>query len=142
MTGSARASPSPAHPLIAPVASVPLTHSALAQKAPLFASGEQEASLSSTAVTAFSNAILDLPFTFPELNILVVDDNLLNQRVAVRSLTKLGLERVQTAADGQEACDIVFRTSSGAHQLNAIHVVLMDSQMPVMNGFEVALSSR
>ncbi len=59
--------------------------------------------------------------------VLVVDDNLINRRVAQALVEKLGLS-VCTASSGQEALDIV-RTAS-------ISVVLMDIQMPDMDGLE------
>jgi CheY-like chemotaxis protein len=59
--------------------------------------------------------------------ILVVEDNAVNQRVAVRLLHKLGYES-DTAGNGQEALDKVSGQEYAA--------VLMDCQMPVMDGFE------
>jgi CheY-like chemotaxis protein len=61
------------------------------------------------------------------LNILVAEDNLVNQLVATRMLQKLG-HAVTLALDGQEALKAV-------EQFN-FDLVLMDIQMPVMDGFE------
>jgi two-component system, sensor histidine kinase and response regulator len=58
---------------------------------------------------------------------LVVDDNPINLKVAVRNLEKLGCE-VYTASDGREAV-------ARARELD-LDVVFMDVQMPVMDGFE------
>jgi signal transduction histidine kinase/NO-binding membrane sensor protein with MHYT domain/DNA-binding response OmpR family regulator len=66
----------------------------------------------------------DLP---AHAQILVVEDNATNQQVIIRMLEKLGL-RVSLAADGQEAIDILGRLR---HDL-----VLMDCQMPVLDGYE------
>jgi signal transduction histidine kinase/CheY-like chemotaxis protein len=63
-----------------------------------------------------------------ELTILGVDDNEINRRVLKAMLKKLG-HRMIEAASGQEAIDIV---RSGA----AIDLILMDCEMPTMNGFE------
>jgi signal transduction histidine kinase/DNA-binding response OmpR family regulator len=66
--------------------------------------------------------------------ILVVDDNPVNVKVAVAMLKKLGYETM-TALDGQESVECVrksFIPSSGVPQLAA---VLMDANMPVMDGY-------
>jgi two-component system, sensor histidine kinase and response regulator len=64
--------------------------------------------------------------TFPGKKVLLVEDNPVNQRVAKRILTKLGVE-VTIASNGAEALERV-----GAADFDA---VLMDCQMPVMDGF-------
>ncbi len=62
-----------------------------------------------------------------QLHVLVVEDNAVNQQVAVGMLEALGCY-VETAAHGREALD---RLVAGG-----IDVVLMDCQMPVMDGME------
>ena len=59
--------------------------------------------------------------------LLVVDDNLLNQRVASELLQAAGAE-CEVAGDGQQAVAMV--------QARAPDAVLMDVQMPVMDGME------
>ena len=59
--------------------------------------------------------------------VLVVDDNPINRRVARTFLERSGCE-VHTAEDGQEALDFLLVTPCDA--------VLMDCQMPRMDGFE------
>jgi len=61
------------------------------------------------------------------LAILVVEDNPLNQRAAVKLLRKLGY-RVQHADNGRQALDV--------WQQGGIDLILMDIQMPEMDGFE------
>lgn len=60
-------------------------------------------------------------------HLLVVDDNLINQKVAVKMLEKLGY-RVDVASNGHEALAALTR-----HRYN---LVFMDCQMPEMDGFE------
>lgn len=59
--------------------------------------------------------------------VLVVEDNPVNQLVMKGYLQKLGLQ-VLTAANGREAVDLV--------SAQPVQLVLMDCQMPVMDGFE------
>ena len=62
--------------------------------------------------------------------ILLVEDNELNREIAVALLSEYGFQ-VDTAEDGAEAVEKVKNSTSGDYDL-----VLMDVQMPVMNGYE------
>ena len=62
-----------------------------------------------------------------QARVLVVEDNPVNQRLAVLMLAKLGI-RGDVAGDGRESVDILKTVPYDA--------VLMDCQMPEMNGFE------
>ncbi len=62
------------------------------------------------------------------LKILVVDDNEYNIIVARDTLKSKANVEIQEAVNGQEAIDLVNK--------NNFDVILMDVQMPVMNGFE------
>jgi CheY-like chemotaxis protein/HPt (histidine-containing phosphotransfer) domain-containing protein len=66
-------------------------------------------------------------------HLLVVDDNPVNQRVAARMLEKMG-HRVDVAVNGVEAVNAVSRVRYAA--------VLMDCQMPEMDGFEATREIR
>jgi CheY-like chemotaxis protein len=64
--------------------------------------------------------------------ILVADDNLVNIKVAVSMLTKLGYESV-SVMDGQQAADSVAASlQAGGRRFAA---VLMDANMPVLDGY-------
>lgn len=65
--------------------------------------------------------------------LLVVEDNAVNQLVAQRMLTRIGYD-VDLAGNGQEAVDC-FPASSYA-------AILMDCQMPVMDGYEATRAIR
>jgi CheY-like chemotaxis protein len=69
----------------------------------------------------------------PGLRILVVEDNAINQKIAVRLLEKLGA-RVDVAGNGLEAIDALREAS--------YDLVFMDCQMPVMDGFEATARLR
>ncbi|GLH69555.1 hypothetical protein GETHPA_10880 [Geothrix rubra] len=63
------------------------------------------------------------------VRVLLAEDNLVNQRVAERMLAKLGIE-ADVAATGLEALDALVGVS--------YDLVLMDCQMPEMDGFEAS----
>ena len=62
--------------------------------------------------------------------ILLVEDNELNQEIALAILGDAGLT-VELATNGQIAVEMVKNSKPGYYQL-----ILMDVQMPVMNGYE------
>ena len=68
------------------------------------------------------------------LSVLVVDDNATSRLVAVSMLKKLGIARVETAENGMEALE---KLSAAGYDL-----VLMDIQMPLMDGVETMLRLR
>jgi len=67
------------------------------------------------------------------LRILLAEDNPINQQVALRSLQKRG-HSIVVAGNGREALDALER--------DCFDVVLMDLQMPVMDGFEATAAIR
>ena len=74
--------------------------------------------------------------TLQGARILLVDDNVLNREIAVTLLEDEGFV-VETASDGQEAVERLQAVGAGYYRL-----VLMDIQMPVMNGHEATRAIR
>jgi len=68
-----------------------------------------------------------------ELNILLVEDNLLNQKLIFLNLQKLGFV-IDIANNGVEAVDKV--------KLKNYDLILMDLMMPVMDGLEASVLIR
>ncbi|NJR67105.1 MAG: response regulator, partial [Leptolyngbyaceae cyanobacterium CRU_2_3] len=68
-----------------------------------------------------------------KLNVLLVEDNLTNQKVALKQLQSLGYQ-ADTAANGQTAIAAIMQSR--------YDLVLMDCQMPVMDGYAATQAIR
>ncbi|GAB7334833.1 hypothetical protein MBLNU13_g06743t1 [Cladosporium sp. NU13] len=77
----------------------------------------------------------NLPKTKQRLQILLVEDNLVNQRVMAKQLNKAGFV-VVVSNHGQEALDHLNQTNFAVVQDSNVDVILMDIEMPVMDGLE------
>lgn len=70
------------------------------------------------------------------VRVLLVEDNPINQQLAVELMRARGV-RVDVASNGQEAIDRI-----ALHRPNHYQVVLLDLQMPVMDGYETTRQLR
>ena len=120
--------------LISKTADAHTTLSILDQLWKAAAAGNAPAFLSSGSVAAASTSGSAKTLNpFPGQRVLVADDNPVNREVAARMLEKLGIE-CTLATDGREAVEMV-RNGSYA-------MILMDCEMPQMDGFEATARIR
>jgi CheY-like chemotaxis protein/signal transduction histidine kinase len=95
------------------------------QEKPEEATGTQD-----NAVAAGNNvAFVDLK----DANILLVEDNLINQKIVILSIQKL-VKNIDIANNGQEAVD---KYAQGKYD-----IILMDIQMPIMDGLQATKTIR
>ena len=71
--------------------------------------------------------VISLEVKQPNYRVLIVDDSKTNRKILAQILEKVGFE-IQEAANGKEAVDIWLHWQP--------HMIWMDIQMPVMNGYE------
>ncbi len=74
--------------------------------------------------------------SFTGKHLLLVEDNEINRQIAVLILKEAGFI-LDTAENGAEAVEIIRAASPGTYD-----AILMDIQMPVMDGYEATLSIR
>ncbi|KAI6853657.1 hypothetical protein KC323_g9236 [Hortaea werneckii] len=72
-------------------------------------------------------------------NILVVEDNAINQQIALKTIRKLGFA-VSAVWNGKEALDYLQQPPS--EQYPRPDVILMDCQMPIMDGYRATYTIR
>lgn len=73
---------------------------------------------------------------YSDKRLLVVEDNDLNREIATEILSMTGV-KIETAENGKEAVDMMMASEPGYYDL-----VLMDIQMPVMNGYDATCAIR
>ena len=84
------------------------------------------------SIAALKSALAER-FGSSSIRVLVAEDNVVNQRVAIRMLERLGL-CVDVAANGREALELL--------EILPYDLVFMDCQMPEMNGYEAVREFR
>ncbi len=98
-----------------------------------FAKGDETALVSSKQESA-EDAAQEVDFT--KMRLLLVDDIMINREIAAKILRKFGFT-VDIAENGREAVDKVAASQAGYYG-----AVLMDIQMPVMDGYEATAQIR
>jgi len=78
-------------------------------------------------------SVVEVVSDLPPARILLVEDNLINQKVAIAMLGKLGYKPI-VANNGKEALSLLVEQD--------FDLVFMDCQMPVMDGFEATRAIR
>ena len=102
---------------------------------PLFLSELRE-TLSRPFIKSEGSPESDSKPDFTGKQILLAEDNELNQEIAVSILEEAGFV-VDVADDGEIAVDRITETKAGTYDL-----ILMDIQMPHMNGYEATKAIR
>lgn len=72
----------------------------------------------------------------PRKHLLLVEDNTVNQTIMLKLLKTLGFERVDAAWNGAEAVSLIRQKPL------SYHIILMDINMPVMDGMEATQEIR
>jgi len=85
--------------------------------------------------SGYDLAALLPPSERKDIHVLVVEDNGINQQIAIRTVRKLGFS-VSAVWNGKEALDyLVDSISSTSPQKQRADLILMDVQMPVLDGY-------
>ncbi|KAH6656642.1 hsp90-like protein [Truncatella angustata] len=81
-----------------------------------------------------SNPYMDLTqIPKDQLRVCIAEDNLINQKIAIQYIRKLGYTKVDAYENGLKAVEGLREQAAKG---SPYHVVLMDVQMPVLDGYE------
>ncbi len=75
-------------------------------------------------------------FDFSSIRVLLVEDNDLNREIASEILKETGM-KIEEAENGKQAVDMFLSAPEKYYDL-----ILMDIQMPVMNGYDATVAIR
>ncbi len=121
-------SPSDVQPVFEAIAAKPLRQSQLFDTLSNLLHGDTAATQRPTTATAKPRLNAEMAQRHP-LRILLAEDNVVNQKLAMRLLSQMGY-RADLASNGIEAIECITR--------QPYDVVLMDVQMPEMDGLEAS----
>jgi signal transduction histidine kinase/CheY-like chemotaxis protein len=99
-------------------------------------SNDERRSPSSEAMSRESspNPYMDLTqIPKDQLRVCIAEDNLINQRIAIQYVRKLGYTKVDAYENGLKAVEGLREQASKG---TPYHIVLMDVQMPILDGYE------
>lgn len=74
-----------------------------------------------------------------QLRVCIAEDNLINRKIALSFTSKLGVGKVEAYEDGKLAYEALQRASKAGQPY---HLVLMDVQMPVLDGYNATRAIR
>jgi signal transduction histidine kinase/predicted ATPase len=94
-------------------------------------SGDFPTSSTTEPTTVGFTTLLDVPQS--QIRICIAEDNLINQKIAVQFLQKLNFKKVDAYNNGFEAVEGIRKM---AKEGRPYHMILMDVQMPVLDGYE------